>query len=241
MKARQVLGLDLASYTGYAHSCGESGVWDLSIRKDESSGMRLLRFRGKLRELIEGVGVDVIAYEVPSVARGKNANLDALKLQTKLQAILEEICEGDQPHPELVGYNLQTIKAYALKKHPHASGKRDKESMIAAAKKEWPGIEILNDDHADALWVLQLYRYLVSGGGTFVDMAATPATAASQKAAAKKQGTKRSGKKEKAKPVKQPVVAKVEDEMPVAVLPDRVEVEVEVENDYFRLEGFGED
>ena len=143
-----ILALDPATQCGWAHSNGASGTWDLSIRKDESSGMRLLRFEAKLREIIS-IGVDVIAFEIPSVARGKKANMDGLKLCTKLQAIIERICESTEGL-ECVGYNLQTIKAHA--------GCRKKEEMVKAARKKWPEASVEDDNVADALWLLDLAK-----------------------------------------------------------------------------------
>ncbi len=49
----KILALDPATHCGWAHSCGASGTFDLSIRRDESSGMRLLRLRSKLEDIAE--------------------------------------------------------------------------------------------------------------------------------------------------------------------------------------------
>ena len=152
----RILALDTATKTGWAHSNGPSGVWDLSIRKDESSGMRLIRFEGKLNEILATVGIDVIVFEAPTVAQGPKANLDGLKLGTKLQAIIERTCEMIDGL-EHKGYNLQTIKSHALSDQPKGS-KRDKAAMVAAAKRRWPDVQIIDDNHADALWLLDLAK-----------------------------------------------------------------------------------
>ena len=124
-----------------------SGTWDLSIRKDESSGMRLIRFEGKLLEVI-GIGIDVIAFESPTVAQGKKANMDGLKLCTKLQAVIERLTELHEI--ECIGYNLQTIK-----KHARA---RKKEELLALARHTWPEREVQDDNEADAIWLLELAK-----------------------------------------------------------------------------------
>jgi len=146
-----ILSIDPATKCGWAHTCGASGVWDLSIRKDESSGMRLIRFEGKLLEIEGSVGFDLIVFEAPTVAQGRRANLDGMKLQTKLQAIIERLVESTDGL-ECAGYNLQSIKSHALPK----GGKRDKEAMLAAARKRWPDTEIIDDNQADALWLLDM-------------------------------------------------------------------------------------
>ena len=152
-----ILAIDPATKCGWAHSNGASGVWDLSIRRDESSGMRLLRFESKLMEVGRLVGVDVIAFEVPTVAQGRKANLDGVKLGTKLQAIIERLCEGG--NMEHIGYNLSTIK-----KHATGKGNANKEAMLAAAREQWPDVEIMDDNQADALWLLDLAQTELEGG-----------------------------------------------------------------------------
>ena len=155
----KILAIDPATACGFAYSNGASGVWDLSVRKDESSGMRLIRFEAKILEVINTVGVDVIAFETPTVAQGKKANMDGLKLQTKMQAIVERLAE-QTPGLEYVGYNLQTIKSFAL---PPNAPKRNKEAMVAAAIARWPDVDIIDNNQADALWLLALAQRDLGG------------------------------------------------------------------------------
>jgi hypothetical protein len=154
----KILALDMATDTGWAHSCGASGVWDLSVLADESSGMRLIRFEAKIHEIAKTIGIDLIAFESITAARGPKANLNGVKLGCKLQAIVERLSEIYEY--ECKGYNLATIKAHAL---PGAKT-RDKAAMVAAANKRWPEVELLSDDQADALWLLDLVqKQLVKG------------------------------------------------------------------------------
>ena len=150
---RSILALDFATKTGWAFrgKSGElsSGVWDLSIKKDESSGMRLIRFESKLQLFLPLV--EVIAFESVSAGRGPRANFDSVKLQSKLQAMIERLAEKT-PGVECVGYNLKSMKAHALPK----GVKQNKEEMVKAAKKKWPDVEIMDDNQADALWLLDL-------------------------------------------------------------------------------------
>jgi Holliday junction resolvasome RuvABC endonuclease subunit len=146
-----ILALDFATVTGWAHTCGESGTWDLNIRKDESNGMRLIRFRGKIREILACQQTDVIAFEAVSAMSGPRVNFNSVKLQCKLQAIIEEIVE-DTPGLECVSYNIKEIKAHALP----GKGPKNKEAMVNAAKKKFTEVCIIDDNHADALWLLSL-------------------------------------------------------------------------------------
>ena len=54
-----ILAIDPATVCGWAHSGAGSGVWDLSVRADESNGMRLLRLRAKLNAAREA-GLDLV-------------------------------------------------------------------------------------------------------------------------------------------------------------------------------------
>ena len=156
IKHKRILAVDQATSCGFAHSNSPelSGVWDLSIRADESSGMRLVRFEAKLREMLVGPGVDVIVFESVTVNSGPKANSNGVKLGAKLQAVIEMLCEQVQG-VECRGYNLNTIKSFA--------GQKSKEGMIAAAKAKWPGIEIIDDNHADALWLCELAKRDLGG------------------------------------------------------------------------------
>ena len=154
------LALDMATKTGWAHSCGVSGVWDFSILKDESGGMRLVRFQGKIKEIYEQVGIDLIVFEGVSAGVGPRANLSVLKLGAKMQAMVEQF--AIQNGIETMGFNLQTIKSFALGNAE--KGKRNKEAMVAAARKKFLDVEIVDDNQADALWLLELAKTTLNIG-----------------------------------------------------------------------------
>lgn len=152
----KILALDLATKTGWAHSDGASGYWELKIYPDESQGMRLIRFESKLREVIETVGVMVCVFEAVTVGVNQNqksqakSNFSGVKLCVELQAIVKRLADLEDSGFECMSVNLNTIKAHAL---PHAKT-RDKEAMQNAARLKWPHINIEDDNQADALWLL---------------------------------------------------------------------------------------
>lgn len=148
----RILALDMATATGWAHSCGASGVWDLRVKADESSGMRLIRFEAKVHEVAQGVGIDLIVFEAVTVNSGKKANTNGVKLASKLQAIIERLSEVYDY--ECCSCNLATLKSYAIPGVAGQKVKRDKGAMIAAAKAKWPDVDMIDDNHADALWLL---------------------------------------------------------------------------------------
>ncbi len=150
-----ILAIDPATKCGWAHSCGESGTWDLSVRRDESAGMRLIRFRGKLQEIVSNVGVDLVVYEA---ARHAAPNMQgALTVQAMIQGVLVTWCEDN--HAEYRGVSPSEVK-----KHATGKGNANKDLMIAAARERWPEVRIQDDNQADALWILDLAEQLYALG-----------------------------------------------------------------------------
>ncbi len=137
------LAIDPASACGWAHSDGASGVWDFSVRPDESGGMRLLRFRAKLEEIRDSVGVDIVFFEASRNLKYGNA----VRLAAELQGTLKVWCEDNKI--EYIGYSPGEIKKFAVGK-----GNAGKEPMMQAARERWPDVNIIDDNHADALWIL---------------------------------------------------------------------------------------
>jgi Holliday junction resolvasome RuvABC endonuclease subunit len=140
-----ILAVDPATRCGWAHSAGASGTWDLSIRRDESAGMRLLRLRGKLEEIRATVGVDLLVYEAARHAAPKMAG--ALVVQATLQGVL--LLWAEQNRVEYRGYSPSEIK-----KHATGKGNAGKDVMLAAARARWPTVG--DDNEADARWLLDL-------------------------------------------------------------------------------------
>jgi len=144
---KRILALDLATATGWAHSAGASGVYDFSIRRDESSGMRLIRLISKLNELAKSVGVDLVVFEAARhAAPGMQG---ALVVQAELQGVLKSWCIQNQV--EFRGYSPSEIK-----KHACGKGNVGKDQMLEAAEKQWPDVNVEDHNQADALWMLDL-------------------------------------------------------------------------------------
>jgi Holliday junction resolvasome RuvABC endonuclease subunit len=150
----KILALDPATKFGFAHSSGPAGTWDLSIRRDESRGMRLIRLHGKLTEILQGVGVDLVVFEAARNAGPKMQG--ALVVQAELQGVLVLWCE--QRKIEYKGVSPSEVK-----KHATGKGNANKHAMIAAAKKRWPDAIIEDDNMADALWILDMAQTQIVG------------------------------------------------------------------------------
>lgn len=139
----KVLALDIATKTGWK-SPNASGVWNLKTNKGESPGMKHLRFRKLVQEIVELEGIDMIAYEKPS-----GRFIKAVSSVSELVGILLAFCaESGLEH---TGFTVSEIK-----KHATGKGNANKEAMIASAEVKWCDTKIIDDNHADALWIYDL-------------------------------------------------------------------------------------
>lgn len=139
----RVLALDLASTTGWAITPDESGIWSIAPRRGDSPGMRYINLRSRL-ELVRAAhpDLDLVVYEAAH-HRGGAATEYALGNAATVQAW----CAENRIHHTSV--HTGTLKKFATGK-----GNSEKPAMIAEARRRWPWVEILSDDHADALLLL---------------------------------------------------------------------------------------
>jgi len=144
-----ILALDVATKCGWAHSSGVSGFWDLSIRRDESAGMRLIRLRGKLCEIHLNVGVNLLAFEAARHSAPKMQG--ALVVQSELQAVIKIWCEDN-------GIEYRGYSPSEIKKHATGKGNASKDLVLRSARLRWPDRRICDDNEADALWLLSLVQ-----------------------------------------------------------------------------------
>lgn len=141
-KDRGLLALDIATKTGFCTRT-TSGVWNLKPRADETSGMRLIKFRGKLVETCQAEGIKIIVFELPAIY-GKFPNIVGIEMA----GVLKYFCaEHGIDHK---GYPPTVIQKFATGK-----GKSNKELMIKIAKEKY-GVECESDDEADALHLYHL-------------------------------------------------------------------------------------
>ena len=145
----KILALDPATHCGWAHSDGPCGTWDLSSRPDESKGMKLIRLRGKLNEILYSQGVELVVFE--AARGGMPGRLGALVVSAEIQGVIKLWCE-DQ-HIEYKGVSPSEVK-----KHATGNGNANKEKMVKAAHNKWPDVEIVDDNQADAMWILDFAK-----------------------------------------------------------------------------------
>lgn len=141
----RILALDVATHCGWAVSAQIYGVWDLTPKRDESIGMRLIRLRSKLHEVLFSEKINLVVFERPG-----GMHVGAVIVQSELQGQVKVVCE-DMGIPYR-GYSSQEIKKFGTGK-----GNSGKPAMIAAAQKKY-GYPGNNDNEADALHLLHLAK-----------------------------------------------------------------------------------
>lgn len=147
-----ILALDLGTRCG-ACVMTDAGVvrmletLDLSPRKNDRWGRRFLTYRAELDRLIYTHQPAVIAYE--DVRR--HLATDAAHIYGALQALTEMAAAANEipTHPIGVG---------VIKKAATGRGNADKTAMAVKASRQWPHLNIADDNQADALWVAEAFR-----------------------------------------------------------------------------------
>ena len=147
-----ILALDLGSTTGWALSTGDGlingGSESFKPSRFEGGGMRYLRFKRWLTELKQCAdGLELVVFE--EVRR--HAGVDAAHAYGGFLGQLTAWCEHHQ-----IPY--QGVPVGTIKKHATGKGNADKAAMMAAARAR--GFRPVDDNHADALalldWALAL-------------------------------------------------------------------------------------
>ncbi|MBF99430.1 MAG: hypothetical protein CMI36_10595 [Owenweeksia sp.] len=138
-----VLALDVATKTGWCLSPNEHGVWDLKTRRDESGGMKLIRFKAKLNEIHSLVKMDMVVFE-----RTSGRHKAALIHQSELHGVLKNWCDEN-------GIQYRSYSASEIKKFATGNGRASKALMMTTCKDRYSIVPI-DDNEADAvhLWYL---------------------------------------------------------------------------------------
>lgn len=133
-----LMTLDIATHTGFCTHTA-SGVWDLTPKRDESAGMRCIRFKGKLKEMCQIEQIKMIAFErVAGHYRG------AIIVAAELVGVLKVFCEENQI--DYKAYSAKEIKKFAT-----GNGNANKDMMVEAARKY--KANVTSDDEADAIHI----------------------------------------------------------------------------------------
>jgi Holliday junction resolvasome RuvABC endonuclease subunit len=139
--SKNILALDIATKTGWKTRTA-SGVWDLKVNRGESESMRVIRFRAKVKELIELENIDLIAYE-----RAAGRYKSSIIVESEMIGVLKLLC--NELNIDMACYSATEIKKFATGK-----GNANKEAMIEAAKEL--GYNPKDDNEADAIHIYRL-------------------------------------------------------------------------------------
>lgn len=141
------LALDLGTTLGWALGDAEGLVLGsgsvLLAKPGDHVGRRYIQFLGWMNAL--GTKPDRIVYEDVKFFRG----IESSRVWCGLLAVLR--LQAYRSKVPLHGLHIGTVK-----KHATGSGNADKAAMVAAARKRW-SFEIVDDNHADALWILDTF------------------------------------------------------------------------------------
>ena len=138
---KKILALDIATKTGWKTSTA-SGIWNLKPNRGESDGMRVVRFKAKVNEMIKLEAINLIAYE--RVAGKQNAAISVISEmvgQLKLISIEQGI--------DLACYSAKEIKKFAT-----GNGNASKDMMVKTAIAQ--GYNPIDDNEADAIFIYNL-------------------------------------------------------------------------------------
>jgi len=160
-----ILTLDLGTYTGWSlRDCNgtvTSGRQSFELTRWESHGMRQLRFRKWIREMLDdhlladGPEQAFVVYERPIIAgRGKNQHRSGNEVGKLLVGtLLPELEERELLHA--------APTPVQVKKHATGKGNANKHMMVEAAEERWDHYsrpkkysEKDGDDEADALGIM---------------------------------------------------------------------------------------
>ena len=138
-----ILALDIATTTGWKTETA-SGVWKLRQKKDDSTGMKLVRLKSYLKELIELEHIELVAYERPA-----GMFKSAIISESELIGVVLLLCE--ELSLQCTAYSPTEIKKFATGK-----GNAKKIDMIAKAVEL--GYNPADDNEADAIHLYLLAK-----------------------------------------------------------------------------------
>ena len=150
----KILALDLATQMGWADYDGKfihSGTESFAVKAGDSPGLRFLKFENWLKTRMFHGNYDLVGYEQAHLRGGPPT-----WVIVGMIAIMKKLCA--QFEVEFTDKHTGTIKKFAT-----AHGKASKQDMIDAAIKKFPGQTVIDDNQADALHLLSLVIFDMTG------------------------------------------------------------------------------
>ena len=142
-----LLALDIATKTGFAvlknSEIVSSGTINLKEKTGCSYGVRLLNFKSFIEKTIQEHDINVIAYE-------RSAGRHIRPIQTQSELIGVFILIAQEKDIDYIAYSASEIKNSFTGK-----GNAKKQAMVDEAIKKHPKIKVVDDNHADALAIVE--------------------------------------------------------------------------------------
>ena len=150
MTEKNILALDLARQTGYAMIVNNgttiSGSTDFTPPRGQMVDHLFVKWHDWLDHWLEPEQIEYVAYEMLSfMPKSKDWRF----MYNGMVAILRERCK--RLNIPCRGVSEKDIKAAATGKQTAG-----KPQMIATARAQWPDQQIIDDNQADALWLLYI-------------------------------------------------------------------------------------
>lgn len=140
----KILALDIASICGFRTETA-SGVWNFNKQKrGDSYGMRLIRFKSSLKEILDLEEIDVVVYERPA-----GMFKSSIIVASEMIGVLIALCEER-------GIQYTAYSATEIKKFATGKGNAKKQDMIDAAISL--GFNPSDDNEADAIHLYNLAK-----------------------------------------------------------------------------------
>ena len=147
----RILAIDPANRSGWAYRDGDNaplyGSWLIAKPGDAHPGDRLLRFRDGLIEFLAVHPAELVACEDSHFG---SLNHETAAMHAELRGVLKLIAR--EHGARYVAYKPNTIKKFAT-----GYGLAKKPQMVRACKLQF-GIDPVDDNVADALFILELAR-----------------------------------------------------------------------------------
>jgi Holliday junction resolvasome RuvABC endonuclease subunit len=137
----KILALDIATKTGW-RTATASGVWDLKPNRGESEGMRVVRFKSKIKEIIALEGINLVSYERPA-----GMHKSSIMVASQMVGVLLDLCIE-------LGVDVACYSANEIKKFATGKGNAGKPLMIQTAIDL--GFNPKDDNEADAIHLYNL-------------------------------------------------------------------------------------
>lgn len=148
-----MLSLDMATHTGWAHSCDVGGMVALPDRaKGETNGARFNWFMQWVEVTTLKYPTELITYEAGTHKQGGDAMRIGIGMMTSLEIICHNLSIPCIP--------LHTNK---IKKHATGNGAAKKHHMITAARAKWV-LKHYEENYVDAKWQLDYALSLWKNG-----------------------------------------------------------------------------